>query len=57
MWQAARPVSRSILTALDSVTVRPCDILGRTWGQLNAALLAAVTAHQVAQAGHPAAQS
>jgi alkylation response protein AidB-like acyl-CoA dehydrogenase len=31
--------------------------LGRTWAQLNAALLAAVTAHQIAQAGHPAAQA
>ena len=33
------------------MTVRPCDILGRTRAQLNAALLAAVTAHQIAQAG------
>jgi alkylation response protein AidB-like acyl-CoA dehydrogenase len=31
--------------------------LGRTWAQLNAALLAAVTAHQIAQTGHPAAQA
>jgi len=31
--------------------------LGRTWAQLNAALLAAVTAHRLADAGHPAAQA
>lgn len=31
--------------------------LGRTWAQLNAALLAAVAAHQIAQAGHSAAQA
>jgi alkylation response protein AidB-like acyl-CoA dehydrogenase len=31
--------------------------LGRTWAQLNAALLAAVAAHQIAQTGHPAAQA
>jgi alkylation response protein AidB-like acyl-CoA dehydrogenase len=31
--------------------------LGRTWAQLNAALLAAVASHQIAQAGHPAAQA
>jgi alkylation response protein AidB-like acyl-CoA dehydrogenase len=31
--------------------------LGRIWAQLNAALLAAVAAHQIAQAGHPAAQA
>jgi alkylation response protein AidB-like acyl-CoA dehydrogenase len=31
--------------------------LGRTWAQLNAALLAAVTAHRLAEAGHPAAEA
>lgn len=31
--------------------------LGRTWAQLNAALLAAVAAHQIAQGGHSAAQA
>jgi hypothetical protein len=31
--------------------------LGRTWAQLNAALLAAATAHRLAGAGHPAAQA
>lgn len=31
--------------------------LGRTWAQLNAALLAAVAAHQIAEAGHSAAQA
>ena len=31
--------------------------LGRTWAQLNAALLAAVAAHQIAQAGHSIAQA
>lgn len=31
--------------------------LGRTWAQLNAALLAAVASHQIAQAGHPSAQA
>lgn len=31
--------------------------LGRTWAQLNSALLAAVTAHQIAQARHPTAQA
>jgi alkylation response protein AidB-like acyl-CoA dehydrogenase len=31
--------------------------LGRTWAQLNAALLAAVTAHRLADTGHPAAQA
>src|SRR6266702_8250285 len=29
--------------------------LGRTWAQLNAALLAVLTAHRLASAGHPAA--
>jgi alkylation response protein AidB-like acyl-CoA dehydrogenase len=31
--------------------------VGRTWAQLNAALLAAVTAYQLADAGHPAAEA
>jgi len=31
--------------------------LGRTWAQLNAAILAAVTARRLAEAGHPAAQA
>jgi alkylation response protein AidB-like acyl-CoA dehydrogenase len=31
--------------------------LGRTWAQLNAALLAAVTAHRLAEAGHPTAEA
>jgi alkylation response protein AidB-like acyl-CoA dehydrogenase len=31
--------------------------LGRTWGQLNAALLAAVAAYRLADAGHPAAEA
>jgi len=31
--------------------------LGRTWAQLNAALLAAITAYRLADTGHPAAQT
>lgn len=31
--------------------------LGRTWGQLNAALLAAIAAHRLADTGHPAAEA
>jgi len=49
--------SRRQAGAITRVRDNALITLGRTWAHLNAALLAAVTAHQIAQAGHPAAQA
>ena len=49
--------SRCNTGAITRVRDNALITLGRTWAHLNAALLAAVTAHQIAQAGHPAAQA
>jgi alkylation response protein AidB-like acyl-CoA dehydrogenase len=49
--------SRCKAGAINRVRDNALITLGRTWVHLNAALLAAVTAHQIAQAGHPAAQA
>jgi alkylation response protein AidB-like acyl-CoA dehydrogenase len=47
--------SRRNTGAITRVRDNALITLGRTWAHLDAALLAAVTAHQNAQAGHPAA--
>ena len=49
--------SRRNTGAITRVRDNALITLGRTWAHLNAALLAAITAHQIAQAGHPAAQA
>jgi alkylation response protein AidB-like acyl-CoA dehydrogenase len=54
---AALLASRRQVGTIDRIRDNALITLGRTWAQLNAALLAAVTAHQIAHAGHPAAQA
>jgi alkylation response protein AidB-like acyl-CoA dehydrogenase len=50
---ADRCQAGTIITIRDNALIT----LGRTWAQLNAALLASATAHRLADAGHPAAQA
>lgn len=50
---AARREAGTITRVRDNALIA----LGRTWAQLNAALLATLTAHRLASAGHPTAET